>query len=272
MKIQEVNINDVEVIENIRVKIGEHALVDLMNSIKQHGLLQPIGLSTTKSGKFVLEYGHRRLVACKKLGWTKIPALVGAERELKDHLIINITENLQRKDNSPLELGRVCHKLMHQHGMTKNEIASRLSCSAFMVQAALDCYSNVPNDMREKIVFMPKGGAKNGSIPASSMSRIINIARKHKLSKPMVSQIMETARTKELSNEDMKVLASLLSDGHTPNNAMKTLDKLKSSQVQVLLDKDEIARLEKKHNLRIGTIIEKAIFGEIPHLTRPVLK
>lgn len=123
IKIEDVQINSIKIIENIRTNANDSNIKDLMSSIKQHGLEQPIKVGLTKSGDYMLIFGQRRLIACRKLGHKTIPAQVVNEPDMKEFLISNITENLQRKDNSPSELGRLCVMLKERYEMSNDEIS-----------------------------------------------------------------------------------------------------------------------------------------------------
>lgn len=272
MNVKDIKLKDIEIIENVRVSMRGSAMIELMSSIKQHGLLQPIGVSATPSGKYILVYGHRRLTACQKLGWNIIPAIIGSELELKEHLLTNVTENLQRQANSPLELGRICNRLIKEIGMTKQEISARLSVSQNMVTAALIAYGSVPFKLRENIVFMPAGGgsAKNGKISASVVNRVIGISRKHEFSKPVIVKIMEAARTNELSGEDIKILGRLIDQGSTPDAALKELKNYRVFRVDAIVNTNELeSRLKSDKMTSINSFIQAVLYGEVVALTRP---
>ena len=105
----------------------EEALEELAESIKVHGLLQPIIVtpSQDESGKYVIVAGERRWHACQKAGLAEAPVKVveGDARTLGE---IALVENLQREDLSPLEAANALKSLMDQHHMTQEELASRI--------------------------------------------------------------------------------------------------------------------------------------------------
>ena len=74
MPLQNIAIKKIKVVENHRVNIDATHLDELMQSIKQHGLMQPIGVALNGAGSFVLRFGHRRLLACEKLGYKTLIA------------------------------------------------------------------------------------------------------------------------------------------------------------------------------------------------------
>jgi ParB family chromosome partitioning protein len=74
---------------------------ELADSIRAHGLLQPIVVGRVDAG-YELVAGHRRLAAVQQLGWARVPAIVRDE-EPDDAYILMLVENLQREDLTPKE-------------------------------------------------------------------------------------------------------------------------------------------------------------------------
>jgi len=97
----------------------------LAESIRSHGLLQPVVVRRAEEGQFQLVAGERRLRAAKEAGWTRVPInLVEADdRELAELAII---ENLQRKDLNALEKAASFQRYLDQYGCTQEELAERL--------------------------------------------------------------------------------------------------------------------------------------------------
>ena len=85
-----------------RKKINEEDLKDLVASIKQNGILQPVLLRKVEENKYELVYGHRRFEAAKRAGLKEIPAVF---RRLSDREVLEIAiiENIQREDLNPME-------------------------------------------------------------------------------------------------------------------------------------------------------------------------
>lgn len=105
----------------------EEALQELVFSIKEVGLLQPIVVRPHGSG-YELIAGERRLRATKKAGKKSIPALV---RETKDDVMLRdaLLENLHRSQLTPLEEAAAYQQLLHDFGCTQDQLASRLGRS-----------------------------------------------------------------------------------------------------------------------------------------------
>ncbi|HVI69526.1 MAG TPA: ParB/RepB/Spo0J family partition protein [Magnetospirillaceae bacterium] len=101
-----------------------NALQELANSIKEHGVLQPIVVTQKDDASYELVAGERRLRASQLAGLAEIPALV---RTYKDQhkLELALIENLNREDLNPLEIATAYLKLQQQFNLTLDEIGKR---------------------------------------------------------------------------------------------------------------------------------------------------
>ncbi len=106
-----------------RTEFNVEELLELQESLKASGLLQPITVRR-RPGKdgFELIAGERRLRAATKLGWKEIPAII-KEIDDKTLLTLALVENLQRTDLNPIEEGEGYHRLSHDFGLTQQQIA-----------------------------------------------------------------------------------------------------------------------------------------------------
>lgn len=100
----------------------ENALKELSESIKAHGLLQPI-IVTQKENGYMLIAGERRLRATKLLGQSKIRAIVAdfADKNLRELALI---ENIQREDLNPIELANSYKELINEYKITQEELGN----------------------------------------------------------------------------------------------------------------------------------------------------
>ena len=107
-----------------RSTFDDDELQALADSIREHGLLQPI-VVRRDGGRYQLIAGERRLRAAIKAGWSDVPAQIRDvdERQLAE---LAIVENLQRKDLNPLEKAASFQQYLQQYGCTQDELASRL--------------------------------------------------------------------------------------------------------------------------------------------------
>lgn len=108
-----------------RQHFDEEALGQLAQSIKQHGVVQPIVITPATSDTYTIVAGERRWRASQIAGLKKIPALVRSHKEL-EQLEIALIENVQRVDLSPLEQARSIERLHQQFNVTYETVAKRL--------------------------------------------------------------------------------------------------------------------------------------------------
>ncbi|BAJ63425.1 MULTISPECIES: ParB/RepB/Spo0J family partition protein [Anaerolinea] len=120
-----------------RTEINEAHLQELAESIREHGVLQPV-LVTTEPGKdgYYLVAGERRLRAAQMAGLELIPAIIRSVSE-QERLELALIENLQREDLSPLETAEAYQKLVEEFGLRHEDIAIRVGKSREAVSNTL---------------------------------------------------------------------------------------------------------------------------------------
>jgi ParB family chromosome partitioning protein len=107
-----------------RTRVDEAELEALAESIRAHGVLQPILVTQTLDG-YRLVAGERRLRAARLAGLDRIPATVRQLAE-RDQLELALVENVQRADLGPVEEARAYRQLIDEFGLTQEEIAGRV--------------------------------------------------------------------------------------------------------------------------------------------------
>jgi ParB family chromosome partitioning protein len=118
-----------------RTSFSESALNDLAESIKQHGIIQPL-VVTRKGQDFELIAGERRLRSAKLIGLKEVPVIVREEQDQKK-LEIALIENLQRENLNPLETARAYQRLINEFNITQEETARRVGKARSSVANAL---------------------------------------------------------------------------------------------------------------------------------------
>ena len=101
-RVEMVRVSDIEVRPQIRRDFNEEEIASLAASIEEHGLIQPV-VVVREGGSYVLVAGERRLRAVKRLGWASVPAIVISEKDQQRIRLIQLIENVQRKDLSLVE-------------------------------------------------------------------------------------------------------------------------------------------------------------------------
>lgn len=111
-----------------RKNFDKTALEELRDSIKIHGVIQPIVLAKHIDGGYIIIAGERRFRASQMAELKCIPAIVKdyTERQIKE---IALIENLQREDLNPIETARALKEVMLEYNMTQDELADRIGKS-----------------------------------------------------------------------------------------------------------------------------------------------
>jgi ParB family chromosome partitioning protein len=120
----------------LRGAIDERRLDELAASIRELGLLQPITVRLTVSGRFELIAGARRLRACEKLGMTHIDAIVLPAGEI-DSDLLGIVENLQREPSHYIEEAETLDAILRKSGLSVQEMSGLIGISANALSAKL---------------------------------------------------------------------------------------------------------------------------------------
>src|SRR5438876_11274683 len=118
-----------------RKTVDPAALEELVSSIKQAGLLQPVVVRRANGG-YELIAGERRLRACQQLGWERIPAV---QRDADDRTLLTLAliENLQRDDLSPVDEARGYDRLIAEFSLAQQDVADAVGRDRSTVANAL---------------------------------------------------------------------------------------------------------------------------------------
>ncbi len=122
---------------------------ELVASIKEHGILQPILVRRVGHERYQLVAGERRFRAAQAAGLTAVPALV-KDVEDRQQLEIAIVENLQREDIGVMEAARAYRRMIDEFHMTQETVAQRLAKSRSSVANTLRLL-NLPEEVQDCI-------------------------------------------------------------------------------------------------------------------------
>lgn len=162
-----------------RKEFAEEELGELVDSIRENGLLQPLVVrpSPSAEGRYELVAGERRFRSVQKLGWADVPVMV---RQVDDEtlLVLALVENLQREALNPLEEAEGYEALADRFDLTQAEIARAVGKSRSTVANAVRLL-NLPPSVRKLVA---EGGLSAGHARAilslSDPMRMAEIARK----------------------------------------------------------------------------------------------
>jgi ParB family transcriptional regulator, chromosome partitioning protein len=171
--IDDLDIRDIRVENPLRKDIGD--IEALSNSIDQLGLLQPI-IVRPRDGSFVLVAGHRRLEACKKLRWRKIPCHI-VELSDKAAFEVSLTENLDRKTLDLLEEGRAFQTYVAMSGWGGlTELSNRIGLSPSYISKRIALLS-LPEEVIDQILRNRKIPSLAEELLTLDADRQIEVAR-----------------------------------------------------------------------------------------------
>ena len=131
-----------------RTDLSDESLVELSDSIKKVGLLQPILVRPMGEGYQIIA-GERRWRASRQAGLERVPVRVRSSSEVES-LEIALIENLQRRDLNPIEEGRGYRRLLTEHQMTQAELADKVSKSRSTVTNALRLL-DLPDEVQDMV-------------------------------------------------------------------------------------------------------------------------
>ena len=194
-------------------------LNDLMSSIKEHGVLQPVVVQKVDAG-FELIVGERRWRASKKLGLKKIPAII---REVNDEqsLEIAIIENIHRQDLNPIEEAEAYARLSNEFALTQEMVAEKVGKSRAAVANILRLLKlsrNIKEDLISEKISMGHARALLGLEESKQMETLrneiikqdltvrqtesrVNKLKKGVLDKPITQTINKDIFTKDLEKD-----------------------------------------------------------------------
>jgi len=132
-----------------RREFSDSELVELAESVKQNGLLQPILVRRKGDGFFELIVGERRLRAARIAGLHSVAAIVRNSND-EQAIELALVENLQRKDLNPMEAARAYHRMVQEFGFTHETIAQRLGKDRSSI-ANLVRLVNLPSEIQQLI-------------------------------------------------------------------------------------------------------------------------
>ena len=172
---------------------NDDKLEELVASIKEHGILQPVVVQKADSG-YELIVGERRWRASKKLGLKKIPAVI---REVSDEqsLEIAIIENIHRQDLNPIEEAEAYARLSKEFALTQEMVADRVGKSRAAVANTLRLL-NLSGSIKEDLV---SGRISMGH--ARALLSLENTQKMEALRKEIVKQNLTVRQTEKRVNK-----------------------------------------------------------------------
>ena len=229
-----ININDIAPNPNQpRKDFKEEKIEELADSIKEHGIIQPIMVRKAANG-YEIVAGERRWRAARKAQLKDIPCIV---KELDEHenMIVAIIENMQREDLNPLEEAKAFQQLGETFKLTQEEISKSVSRSRPYITNALRLLK-LPEEIQQLIV--------DGSITSGHARAIAGMKNKERQI-AIARNIVE----KGLSVRQVEEMAKRLEDP-------KEKDRQKQKNAQKVKTSKEIKIIEEEMIKKYGTKVK----------------
>ena len=127
-----------------RKRFDEESLADLADSIREHGIIQPLTVRRLSTGYYQIIAGERRWRAAKQAGLSEVPVVI-IEADDRKAMELAMIENLQREDLNPMEEAAGFRSLIETYHMTQEEAAQRVGKSRSAVTNALRLLNLTPS-------------------------------------------------------------------------------------------------------------------------------
>ena len=189
-----------------RKHFDEEALADLAESIRQHGMLQPLTVRRLASGYYQIIAGERRWRAARQAGLEEVPAII-IEADDRKVMELGLIENLQREDLNPAEEARGYQTLMEEYGLTQEQVAERMGKSRPAVTNTLRLLA-LPEDLLTMV--------EEGTLSAGHARALVP------LSPALQERAAEAVVSGGLSVRQTEALAKRLSADKKPEKAPPT--------------------------------------------------
>ncbi len=225
-----------------RRSFDEAALAELADSIREHGVLQPLLVRPMTDGGYRLVAGERRYRAARMAGLTEVPVTV---REMTDEQesVFALIENLQREDLNAIEEAEGLRRLIETFGLTQEQAAARIGKSRSAVTNSLRLL-RLPQDIIERV--------QSGDISMGHARALLSMEdadKLHAVAERIVKDgisVRETERLAKRANAREKPLAGRNAKKRDQfyDEAELALGHTLGRKVRILVGKDERGTLE----------------------------
>lgn len=222
------------------------SLKSLADSIKEHGVLEPLIIAHTPAGYQIIA-GERRWRASKIVGLKIVPVVI-KETTPKGMLEMAIVENVQRTDLNPIERGKAFNRLMNEFNLTNSEIAGRIAKSPAYVSNSLRLL-DLPDALKDGLIgeLITEGHAR--ALAGIKDTRLMIEAYKIVLRESAsVRRAEEIARKLRKASGD-KVGKS--GTGHPAHIVSEEIDRMQEELQKSLGDKSQVKLIRTKRETRI---------------------
>ncbi len=209
-----------------RGRFDDEKFQDLVNSVRVHGVLQPIVIRTKADGDYELVAGERRLRAAKAAGLTRIPAVV---RELTNEqsLEVALVENIQREDINAVDAAVAYRRLAEEFGLSQEDLAFTVGKSRSAIANTLRLLT-LPDSVKEEV--------RAGRISEGHARAILSVdgaGRQIELCKRIIAGVLSVREAEVLAREWSRKTESLAQDVSRETTAAKQDPNLAEAESQL---------------------------------------
>lgn len=176
-----------------RKQFSHSDLEDLANSIKEHGIIQPL-IARPVGEKYELIVGERRLRAAKMVGLKTVP-IIARQAEKQQQMVISLLENIQRSNLNPIEEAVAYQRLLNEFNLSQDELARRIGKSRPVVTNTLRLLT-LPEPIQKAVI--------DGKISYSSARAIAGLPHYEQM-KFFIRAMKANSNTTQISEEVKKI-------------------------------------------------------------------
>lgn len=238
-----------------RIELDEEAIESLAESIKTHGIIQPI-VVREKEGYYEIVAGERRFRAAQKAGLEKVPAVV---KNIGDEecALIALVENLQRENLNPLEEALAYKNLQDKFGLKQEEIAERIGISRSTVANTLRILS-LPEEVKEMIATdrLSRGhavalsGLQDRDLQIRAAKTVVRNSLSVRETEKLVN-LLKAKRDKRSGERSERASIREMEELIAQKTGLKTKIRIKKSAIEVVISArsiEEIREMLKRFN------------------------
>ena len=247
---------DIKLVDPNRNQPRKHfepnSLKELAESIKQHGVIQPIIVNEEKNNRYTIIAGERRFRASLVAGLSTIPAIIKhyTPKQVQEVALI---ENLQREDLNPIEAAKAIKQLMDDYNFTQEAVADRIGKSRPLVANTLrllSLSSEVISLIEKNKISAGHGRCLVAVEDPAKQIEIANIVIENKLSVRDLENLIKNYQLSSLTKKKEKVAQSieLKEPGHRLQRLFRTKIKISGddNKGKILIDyftRDDLDRI-----------------------------
>jgi ParB family chromosome partitioning protein len=183
-----------------RTTFAHQSMEELTESIRQHGILQPLALTPLSDGGYEVIAGERRLRAAQLAGLRSVPAIIRPIKQNIEKLVLALIENIQREDLNPVEEAKAYQRLIEEFGLTQENIAKQVGKARSTVANVLRLL-DLPAEMIDAVA--------TGAINSGNARVLLSIVDPRSRAKLFKKMLVEGLTVREAESGAQKISTKL---------------------------------------------------------------